>query len=172
MPAPGPQDLIDLVDDDDHVIGRIPRSAALREHSGFRVVHVIVYDHADRVMLQRTSSTRRRSPSRWGSSVAGYLHAGEDPRQGARRRMREEIALMTPLHFCGRARMEDEGAIKFIYVYATRAETAEVVDPTHVSELRFWDEAELSETMEKQPNAFTATLPYVLATAAPPAEAE
>lgn len=168
MPAPSARDLIDLVDDNDRVIGHIHRGDALREHAGFRVAHVIVYDHDGRILLQRLPTTRDRSGGRWGSSVAGYLHAGEEPREGAQRRMREEIDLTTPLKFCGRARMNDDGATKFIYVYATRSDHADINDVTHIAELKFWEPGTLHETLEKEPDAFTATLPHVLATATPP----
>jgi hypothetical protein len=66
--------------------------------------------------------------------------------------------------------MKDDGATKFIYVYATRSDDAEPIDPTHVADLEFWNLNDVSEMLEKRRDAFTETLPYVLATATPPAQ--
>lgn len=167
MPAPEQNDLIDRVNDEDEVIGTVTRGAVFAEHAGFRVAHVLVLNHQGQVLLQRTAPTRLRSPDRWGSSVAAYLHAGESPLDGARRRLQEELGLATPVQFCGRPLMHDETASKFIYVYITHAETASIQDPTHIQELKFWDPGLLDLLMKEDRDAFTETLPYVLRAARP-----
>lgn len=162
MPAPTRKDLIDRVDDHDVIVGTVPRGKALERHAGFRVVHVIALDSADRILLQRVGSVGTRSPGRWGSSVAGYLHAGEDPLSGATRRAREEIGLSTPISFCGRTRMNDEGSSKFIYVYLASVVALPRIKATgHISSLEFRDWSVVERQLQMDPHAFTETFPYV-----------
>lgn len=162
MPAPTGNDLIDRVDVHDHVIGTVTRSDALKVNAGFRVVHVLVSNLQGEVLLQRIASGRARSPGRWGSSVAGYLHAGEAPRHGASRRMREEIGVVAPLHFSGRVRMDDEGSSKFIYTYVAHADHAQIIDNSQVEELKFWSPSAIEATLKESPDVFTKTFPHVL----------
>lgn len=164
MPSPTSNDSIDRVDANDHVVGTVPRGDALTAGAGFRVVHVLVLNHAGDVLLQQVGSVGTRSPGRWGSSVAGYLHAGETPLDGARRRMREEIGLTSALTFVGRSKMDDENSTKFIYVYTTTAEQAHIVDERHIQDLRFWPLAAIRSTIEENRDVFTKTLPFVLHT--------
>lgn len=167
MPSPTLQDPIDRVDDNDHVVGTVARADALTSGAGFRVVHVLALNAAGDILLQQVGSVGTRSPGRWGSSVAGYLHAGETPLDGARRRMREEIGITTPLTFAGRTKMDDEGSSKFIYVYTTTAERAAIVDGRHIQDLRFWTSEAIRSALEESSDVFTKTFPLVLQTAGP-----
>src|SRR5436305_161713 len=83
VPRPTPNSLIDRVDDQDRPIGVIERGRALEEGVNFRTVHVFVFDHQGRLLIQQLSQTRERHAMQWGSSVAGYLHAGESYEDGA-----------------------------------------------------------------------------------------
>jgi isopentenyldiphosphate isomerase len=81
--------------------------------------------------------------------------------------MREEIGLRTPLRFVGRTQMNDEGATKFIYVYVTTAETAQVVDSEQVEALAYWSLPALEQQIDARPEEFSPTLRHVLDVAEP-----
>lgn len=161
MPAPARDDQIDRVDENDRIVGTVARDQAIVSGAGFRVVHVLVTNTSSQVLLQCVGSAGTRTPGRWGSSVAGYLFAGEEPLAAARRRMREEIDVDAPLSFLGRTRMDDEGSHKFIYVYHAQSDEARVVDTGHIAELRFWDLAEVEYALDNGPDVFTPTFAYV-----------
>jgi isopentenyl-diphosphate Delta-isomerase len=168
MPAPSQNDLIDRVDEHDNVVGKVRRGDALRGHTGFRVVHVLVVGLDHRVLLQQVGQDGTRSPGKWGASIAGYLHAGETPLDGAARRLREELSVTANLDFCGRTRMRDAGSTKFIYVYVARtAAVPKIVDPGHVAALRYWNADDLDRAVQEEPDAFTPTFPLVLDVARP-----
>lgn len=168
MAAPSKRELIDLVDHNDHVIGQITRGQALHPGTAFRVVHVLAVNDRDEVVLQRIGGGGTRHPGQWGSSVAGYLHAGESPLAGARRRMAEEIGLDSALSFLGRTQMTDSGAHKFIYVYMTRVDRLpRIYDEAHVAELRFWSLQAIADAEKKGSDVFTKTFAFVLKLAQP-----
>lgn len=163
MPSPQQDDLIDRVDDADRVIGTVTRAEALATGAGFRTVHVLAIDPSGSILLQRIGSVDTRHPDRWGSSVAGYLHAGESPLAGARRRMAEEIGLTGPLEDLGVVHMRDESSSKFVHAYATVAAGAHLTERGHIAELRLWRVDEITLELKRDPDAFTPTFAKVFA---------
>jgi isopentenyl-diphosphate delta-isomerase len=157
MTTPSPTSLIDRVDADDRSIGRIPRERALAEGANFRTAHIFVFDHAERLLLQRLSATRRRNPGRWGSSVASYVRSGEAYEEAAQRRLREELGLRTALRFVGKMPMQDEHSTKFVGLYTCISESAEICEPDHIAELRYWSRADLVEHISRSHDSFTST---------------
>jgi isopentenyl-diphosphate delta-isomerase len=161
MPAPSATNLIDRVDSADRPIGLVPRAQVFATNAGFRVVHVLVRNDAGELLLQQLSASRERSPGRWGSSVAGYLLAGETYLEAAERRLNEEIGLTVPLSRLGGLRMEDQGATKFIELFECHAESASIRLPDAIAALRFWTTSEIERTLNQFPSAFTETFARV-----------
>jgi isopentenyl-diphosphate delta-isomerase len=163
LPASTVDQLIDQVNELDEPIGVISRRDALRPGMGFRVVHIFAQNRDNQILLEHLSAKAERSPLRWGSSVAGYLHAGETYSTAARRRLYEELGLSTPLQKLGATRMNDQGATKFIELFTTRV--------THGSDVRMLDEQadslewfsldDITRLLDQTPQKFTETFPYV-----------
>jgi isopentenyl-diphosphate delta-isomerase len=160
MPAPTKTSPIDCVDDHDHPVGTIPRGQVLEVGANFRTVHVFVF-HDDLLLLQQLSPKRERHPERWGSSVAAYLHAGESYEQAAERRLGEELGLEGELDRVGKTRMHDERSLKFVELYTLLDGPAEIREPDHIEELRYWAHDELEEAIETSPDSFTPTFLHV-----------
>lgn len=89
--------MIEVVNEANEPVGTVPRAEVFDRGANFRTVHVLPFNARGDLLLQQLSSHRERHPLSWGSSVAGYLHAGEDYVTAARRRLREELALEIPL---------------------------------------------------------------------------
>jgi isopentenyldiphosphate isomerase len=58
-----------------------------------RVVHVLVFDEAGRLLLQKRSQTKDVAPGKWDTSVGGHVSPGEDIEDAARREMQEELGI-------------------------------------------------------------------------------
>ena len=164
MPAPTPNSFLDRVDDTDQPVGQVRRRDVFRLGAGFRVVHLLVQDDRGDLLLQQVGASRERSPLRWGSSAAGYVHAGETYLDAARRRLDEELGLRTPLTKLGAVRMPDDGATKFIELYGTSvgsAGPAVVNEPGHIERIEPWTPADVERALADEPERFTETFPYV-----------
>src|SRR5260221_2408518 len=86
-----PDELFDVVDLDDRVTGRAPRSAV---HAGkllHRAVHVLIHDTNGHLFLQKRSLSKDTFPGCWDSSCSGHVDAGEDYVTAARRELGEEL---------------------------------------------------------------------------------
>jgi isopentenyl-diphosphate delta-isomerase len=86
-----PDELFDVVDRDDHVIGQAPRREVHARHLLHRATHVMVHDANGRLFLQLRSLSKDTFPGCWDSSCSGHLDAGEDYLTAAWRELGEEI---------------------------------------------------------------------------------
>jgi isopentenyl-diphosphate Delta-isomerase len=162
MPRPGPTSLIDRVDDSNRPIGVVARADVFRVRANFRTVHVLVLNDNGDLLLQQLAATRERNPCKWGSSVAGYLHAGESYGHAARRRLAEELGLHTSLGEVGVTPMNDDGVTKFIGVYTTVSDHPRVAEPEHIEAIQFRSLREIIQGISDQPDSYTETLRHVL----------
>src|ERR1700688_3397594 len=87
------EEIFDVVNEQDRVIGQRPRSEVHRLGLMHRAVHVLVFNARGEVFLQKRSMTKDREPGKWDSSTSGHLDSGEDYDAGAVRELREEIGL-------------------------------------------------------------------------------
>lgn len=162
MPRPSNTALIDRVDRRNKPIGVVPRGEVLELGANFRTVHVFVFDHDRRMLLQQLSATRERHPLLWGSSVAGYLYAGESYGAGARRRLVEELGLSTPIRWQGMVAMEDEHSRKFVGLYTTTADNPTIGEPDHIAALEWRALDTVVDEVADDPSQFTPTLRRLL----------
>lgn len=157
MSAPTAHTLIDAVNERDEEIGTIRRGEALQEGRNFRTAHVFIFDSDGRLLLQRLAPQRDRHPGRWGSSVAAYLFAGESYREGAARRMREELGIGAPLERLGKIEMRDVDSLKFVSLFSAHSDGAEIREPDHVSQLQYWPIEAIEARLDQSPSSFTPT---------------
>src|SRR6185436_5449302 len=87
------EEIFDVVNDRDEVIGRKPRSEVHRLGLQHRAVHVLVFNRHGEVFLQKRSMKKDRQPGLWDSSASGHLDSGEDYDHCAIRELQEEIGL-------------------------------------------------------------------------------
>src|ERR1035441_8920467 len=87
------EEIFDVVNERDEVIGQEPRGEVHRLGLMHRAVHVLVFNAAGQVFLQKGSMTKDRQPGLWDSSASGHVDAGEDYDACATRELHEEIGL-------------------------------------------------------------------------------
>ena len=87
------EEIFDVVNERDEVIGRQRRSEVHRLGLMHRAVHVLVFNASGEVFLQKRSLSKDRQPGLWDSSASGHVNCGEDYDACALRELREEIGL-------------------------------------------------------------------------------
>lgn len=87
------EEVFDVVDANDQVIGCNTRSEVHRKNLLHRSVHAIVVNESGEVFLQLRGPHRDNNPNLWDSSVAGHLQSGEDYDQAMIRETEEEIGI-------------------------------------------------------------------------------
>ncbi len=88
------EELFDVVDADDKVIGQATRERVHAEGLIHRAVHILVFNRKTHdCLLQKRSAWKDKHPGAWDSSAAGHLDAGEDYETAARRELAEELGI-------------------------------------------------------------------------------
>ena len=72
-----PEDIFDVVNENDEVISREPRSVVHATGLRHRAAHVLVFNAAGNIFLQLRSNTKDNNPGVWDSSCSGHVDAGE-----------------------------------------------------------------------------------------------
>ncbi len=86
-------ELFDVVDDHDQVIGQATRGEVHARALQHRAVHVFAFDRAGNLLLQKRSHLKDTCPGKWDSSAAGHLDAGESYDAAVLRELAEELGL-------------------------------------------------------------------------------
>lgn len=110
-------------------------------------MHVFVFNRAGALFLQQRSMRKDVQPGRWDTSVGGHLHPGEDPREGARREMREELGIDAPLTFSHEYIWRCPRETEYVRGYAAGFEGPFRLDPEEVSDGRFWTSGEIAASV-------------------------
>src|SRR5882757_2672876 len=86
-------EIFDVVNDRDEVIGQEMRANVHRLGLKHRAVHVLVFNRRGELFLQKRSMKKDTFPGAWDSSSSGHLDTGEDYDTCAVRELQEEIGL-------------------------------------------------------------------------------
>ncbi len=86
-----PEEIFDVCDEHDRVIGTAPRSRVHAERLLHRAVHIFVLNSRGEILLQRRSATKDEAPLKLTSSASGHLSAGEDYEESAIRELAEFV---------------------------------------------------------------------------------
>ncbi len=117
-----PDELFDLVDLSDQVIGQVRRGAAHHNPTlVHRSVQVLIFDDANRLLLQRRSSTKDLFPGYFCASASGHVLSGESYSSTASREVEEELGITLPLAYLGKAIVRSKYETELTALYAARS---------------------------------------------------
>src|SRR5207244_7224551 len=82
-----------------------------------RAVHILIFNHAGEVLLQKRSPWKDRHPLLWDSSAAGHVEANEDYDEAAGRELMEELGASVSLDCIGKLPASAKTGQEFIMTY-------------------------------------------------------
>ncbi|MEU9793457.1 NUDIX domain-containing protein [Streptomyces sparsogenes] len=86
-------ELLDIVDEQDRVVGRARRADAMARRLRHRTVFVLARDGADRIFVHRRTAGKLVFPSLYDMFVGGVVGAGESYDAAALREAEEELGV-------------------------------------------------------------------------------
>ncbi|MFC9649074.1 MULTISPECIES: NUDIX domain-containing protein [unclassified Streptomyces] len=86
-------EILDVVDEDDNVVGRAPRGEVYARGLRHRAVFVLARDAEDRVFVHRRTAAKLIFPSLYDMFVGGVVGAGESYDAAALREAEEELGV-------------------------------------------------------------------------------
>lgn len=159
------EEIFDIVNARDEVIGRAPRREVHARGLWHRAVHVLVFDRTGRVFLQKRSMAKDTAPGCWDSSCSGHVDSGEDYDAAAMRELAEEIGVVvpTPPPRWFRIEARPETGWEFVWVYRLRHEGPFVLAPAEIERGDWFEPAELTRRIASEPEAFALSFRYIWA---------
>jgi len=154
------EDIFDVVNEHDEVIGREPRSVVHVRGLRHRAAHVLVFNAAGKVFLQLRSMTKDNNPGVWDSSCSGHVDAGETYVVAAERELMEEIGLLVeqPLEPLFKLDACEDTGMEFCWVYRTQSEGPFDLNSEEIDEGRWFSAQELTEQLDANPEVYSPSL--------------
>jgi len=163
-------ELVDVVDDDDRVIGTVTRAEMRRRNLQHRSVGIAVLGTDGRLLVHRRAEDKDVWPGRWDLAVGGVVAAGEDYATAAVREVGEEIGVDAgpgtgvELRPVGAGRYADDDVASLVRCYAIVHDGPFRFDDGEVIEVRWVDRAALDELMSTAtfvPDSIAMLLPLL-----------
>jgi isopentenyl-diphosphate delta-isomerase type 1 len=154
------EEIFDVVNERDEVIGKQTRNEVHHRGLMHRATHVLVFNSLGQVFLQKRSMTKDRQPGLWDSSAAGHVDSGEDYDACVVRELREELSLevsSTPKRLFKIAASAETDQ-EHVWVYRCEAEGPFQLHPEEIERGDWFEPAEVTRWMRERPDEFASAL--------------
>ncbi|RLA20345.1 MAG: NUDIX hydrolase [Gammaproteobacteria bacterium] len=158
-------ELLSVVDEGDRVIGQMGRGEIHRLGLRHRSVHLLVFNQAGELLLQKRSMTKDSCPGYWDSSAAGHVEAGESYDQCVMREVTEELGVVLkelPSEICKLSPSKDNG-MEFCQAYQVVYEGPFIPEEGEVDELCWFSADELATWLGEGGDNLTRSVKMILA---------
>lgn len=159
------QEIFEVVNDRDEVIGLAPRNEVHKLGMKHRATHVLIFNARGQVFLQKRSATKDCHPGVWDSSAAGHLNPGESYDACAVREVEEELGLR--LSAPPQALFKINACIatgqEFVWVYRAVAEGPFTLHAEEVSDGGWFTPAEVERWLSDDPEDFAPSVGVIWA---------
>lgn len=161
------EELVTLVDGDDHPLGTMEKLQAHVEGRLHRAFSVFVFDGAGRVLLQRRSDSKYHSAGLWSNTCCGHPRPHEPVEVAASRRLFEEMGFRTLLRPLFRFVYRAEIGAALVehevdHVLVGRFEGSPAPEPAEVQDWRWAGLDQVRGDVHREPQKFTAWLRILL----------
>jgi len=145
----GRYELLEVVDVDGRVRGAAPR----REVHGnrewlHRVVHVLVFDRHNRLLLQKRSMQKTVAPGKWDTSVGGHVDCGESIESAMFREMAEELGIrQVKPEFAYQYIHSNVFESELVFTYLCRFDEEPRFNRDEIDAVAFWEASEIDAAL-------------------------
>jgi isopentenyl-diphosphate delta-isomerase type 1 len=129
------EEIFDVVNDHDQVIGRALRAEVHARGLKHRAVHVFVFNPGGQFFVQKRSATKDTFPGCYDSSASGHLGSGEEYAACAVRELQEELGLEVSPHLLRKhfkIAASQETGWEFVWVYSVQGDFTPTVNPVEI----------------------------------------
>lgn len=156
-------EIFDVVNDRDEVIGQQTRGKVHQLGLKHRAVHVLVFNRRGELFLQKRSMLKDTFPGAWDSSASGHLDTGEEYDACAVRELWEEIGLKVELTPRRLFKIDscDETGQEFVWVYRLESEGPFTLHPEEIESGGWFAPEKIAQWMAERPEDFARALLYI-----------
>ena len=149
-------EMFDVVDERDRVLRQATRHEVHKNGWRHRAVHIFVFNRAGTdLFLQKRSRWKDVQPSRWDSSAAGHLNAGDDYEETASREVREELGVdPESVELLAKIEANAMTGWEFVHLFQARHEGPFRLPPAEIETGAFFPVEVVREWIERRPEDF------------------
>jgi isopentenyl-diphosphate delta-isomerase type 1 len=154
------EEIFDVVNERDEVIGQKPRREVHQQGLMHRAIHVLVFNSRGQLFLQKRSLTKDRQPGLWDSSASGHVDTGEDYDACAVRELSEELGLRlsAPPRRLFKLPASAQTDQEHVWVYRGEAEGPFTLHPEEIERGDWFSPEEVARWMVQRPQDFASAL--------------
>jgi isopentenyldiphosphate isomerase len=151
------EEMFDVVNERDEVIGRAPRREVHACGLLHRAVHVLVFNARGELFLQKRSMTKDREPGRWGASASGHVDSGEEYDATVMRELGEELGWRPEKQPERILRIEAcrETDQEFVWVYRCEGEGPFTLNAEEVADGGWFSREQIDRWLAERPEELT-----------------
>jgi isopentenyldiphosphate isomerase len=157
------EDIFDIVNERDEVIGRAPRSEVHARGLLHRAVHVLVFNARGETFLQKRSLLKDRQPGLWGAAASGHVDSGEVYDVAVLRELGEELGWWpaTAPERVLRIEVCPETDQEFVWVYRCHGEGPFTLNVDEVETGGWFTQEQIERWLAEQPEEFTTAFRHL-----------
>jgi len=150
-----------LVDESDRPLGTMEKMEAHRRAVLHRAFSVFIFNSRGEMLLQQRAQEKYHSAGLWTNACCSHPRPGEDTREAAMRRLREELGFTTPLeelfHFIYKSEF-DNGLTEYEFDHVFVGTYDDAIHPNiaEVSDFRYYSTENIREHLQHGPDKFTS----------------
>lgn len=153
--------LLAVVDADDNIIDRRPRSEIHALGLRHRAVHILVFNDKSQLLLQKRSMKKDLNKGLWDTSAAGHVDDGETYDLCAPRELNEELGAGAKLTRLFKLQAVPALGMEFIQVYRCLHNGPFKFATDEIDEIRWSEQNEVNERVDRNDITFTETFKII-----------
>jgi len=152
-------ELIAVVDEHDNFIENRPRKEVHKLGLRHRAVHILVFNDANQIFLQKRSLTKDVNAGLWDTSAAGHVDAGESYDICAHRETIEELGVCVDetLSFLFKLPAIPETGMEFVQVYRCQHNGPFTLEAGEIDDGQWFDIQEVAQRVKTNAPSITDT---------------
>jgi isopentenyl-diphosphate Delta-isomerase len=155
-------EIYDVVDNMDQVVGQATRREIHQKNLLHRSIHILVFNFQNEVFLQKRSMDKDENPSLWDISSAGHVDSGETYDDCAHRELWEELGIKAILKPLDKIEACQDTYQEHVQVYTCRTNATIKINLDEISEGKYFDLKTIESEIQRNPEQFTSSFKLIL----------
>jgi len=145
-------EIFDVVDDDDNVIGKATRKEVHTKHLIHRSVMFFIFDKEGRIFVSQRTKNKEFFKEYWSIGLGGHINAGETYDEAVVREAKEEANIDEKQFFMGsfKLRIPNKSDNENARVYGFVTDKKLKFDPSEIKKGMFMTMEEMKEKLKKE----------------------
>ena len=144
-------EVLDIVNEDDEVIGTASRREVHKKHQIHRGIHVFIFNNQEKLLIQKRSNKKNDRPGFFDASVGAQVLSGESYLEAALREAEEELGVenLKLRKICKYKSFSDRQR-EIRVLFTANSDGPFKIDKREVASVKFYDIDEIKKKIDEK----------------------